>query len=167
MGANSTRNRKRMLQESLKAMRAENLVHPEERLLPLEFREKLRKHGLVGGALPLFVSTHASYPSGYSIALPESGGGNTLCGCKAYTRDDEGHDQITRMPSLQLWGEAGNWNICVWEWVPGPGPGDFTKRHMSLDEVLDSILSYFFDPNDENFKQAELARLDMERRSRC
>ncbi|XUR38896.1 hypothetical protein ACQY74_007036 (plasmid) [Rhizobium leguminosarum bv. trifolii] len=37
---------------------------------------------------------------------------------------------------------------------------------MSLDDVLKNILSYFFDPNDENFKQAELARLDMERRSR-
>ncbi|MBX5157639.1 hypothetical protein HJB89_10935 [Rhizobium sp. NZLR8] len=79
-----------MLQESLKASRPENMVHPEERLLPAEFREKLRKNGLVGGALPLLVSTHASYPSGYSIALPESSGGNTLCDLEAYTRDDEG-----------------------------------------------------------------------------
>lgn len=43
MDANSTRNRKRILQESLKASRPENTVHPEERLLPAEFREKLRK----------------------------------------------------------------------------------------------------------------------------
>ncbi|MGR9156230.1 hypothetical protein ACU8L2_23490 [Rhizobium leguminosarum] len=157
MGANSTRNRKRLLQESLKASLPENMVHPEERLLPAEFREKLRRNGLVGGALPLFVSTHASYPSGYSISLPESNGGNTLYDHEAYTRDDEGHDQLTRMPSLKLWGEAGNWNICVSEWVPGPGPGDFTKRHMSLDEVLQSILGYFFDPNNEYFNQAELA----------
>ncbi|WP_446951074.1 hypothetical protein [Rhizobium leguminosarum] len=157
MGANSTRNRKRMLQESLKASRPEHMVHPEERLLPAEFREKLRKNGLVGGALPLFVSNHASYPSGYVISLPEASGGNTLCEYEAYTRDDEGHDQLTRMPSLTLWGKTGNWNVSVWEWVPGPGPGDFTKKQMSLDEALETIRSYFFDPNNEHFKQAELA----------
>lgn len=76
---------------------------------------------------------------------------------EAYTRDDEGNDQLTHMPSPKLWGETGNWNISVWEWVPGPGPGDFTKKHMSLEEALESILSYFFDPNDEHFKEAELA----------
>lgn len=144
-----------MLQESLKASRPENMVHPEERLLPGEFTEKLRRNGLVGGAFPLFISTDATYPSGYSICLPESSAGNRLPGCEAYFPDDQGQDQITRMPSLKLWGEAASWNICVWEWVPGPGPGDFTRMHMSLDDVLKNILSYFFDPNDENFKQAE------------
>jgi len=28
---------------------------------------------------------------------------------------------------------------------------------MSLDEALETIRSYFFDPNNEHFKQAELA----------
>lgn len=107
MGANSTRNRKRLLRESLEASRPENLVHPEERLLPAEFREKLRANGLVGGALPLFDSNHAGCPSGYVISLPEASGGNVLYNYEAYTRDDEGNDQLTRMPSPKLWGETG------------------------------------------------------------
>lgn len=89
--------------------------------------------------------------------MPEASGGNVLYGYEAYTRDDEGDDQLTRMPSIKLWGEAGNWNISVWNWVPGPGRGDFRKKNMSLDEVLEGIVSYFFDPNDEHFKQADLA----------
>ena len=79
-----------------------------------------------------------------------------------FTRDDQGQDQLTRMPTLTLC-EAGDWNISVWEWVPGPGPGDFTKKLASLDEVLANILSYFFDPNDHNFKEAQLALLAMAR----
>ncbi len=82
---------------------------------------------------------------------------------EVYTRDDQGHDQVTRMPALRLWGEAGNWNISVWEWVPGPGPSDFTKKLISLDEALAKIMSYFFDPNDHNVKEAQLALRAMAR----
>ena len=157
MGRNSKWERKRSLRESLEKQRPENMVHPERCLLPAEFTEKLQAKGLFGGPHPLFSSGHRSYPSGYSISLPESAGGNTLYDGEVYTRDDQGHDQITRMPALKLWGEAGNWNISVWEWVPGPGPGDFTNKLRSLDDALAKIMSYFFDPNDHNFKEAQLA----------
>jgi len=163
MGKNSKRERKRSLRESLERDRPENMVHPGERLLPAEFIEKLQAKGLFGGAHPFFISSHIGYPSGYLISLPESAGGNTLYDGEVYTRDDQGQDQLTRMPTLTLWGEAGDWNISVWEWVPGPGPGDFTKKLASLDEVLANILSYFFDPNDHNFKEAQLALLAMAR----
>lgn len=133
------------------------MVHPEERLLPAEFIEELQAKGLVGGALPFFISSHIGYPSGYLISLPESAGGNVLFDEKVYTRDDQGQDQLTRMPTLTLWGEAGDWNISAWEWVPGPGPGDFKKKLVSLDEALAKIMSYFFDPNDHHFIEIKLA----------
>jgi hypothetical protein len=162
MGRNSKRNREKMLRDSQEAQRLENARHPKERLLPVEFIEDLRRSGLYIGEFPFFVSAHVSYPSGYLICLPENSGGNRLPGNEVYYLDDDRTDK-TFMPTLTLWGEAGRWNIRVWEWTPGPGPGDFTKTLTSLDDVLEGILSYFFDPNDENFKQAELARHGMVR----
>lgn len=165
MGRNSKRNREKMLRDSLEAQRLENLRHPKERLLPPEFIEKLRRNGLFVGDFPFFISTHAGYPSGYPISLPETSGGNRLPGDELCWLDEEGNDK-TWMPTLTLWGETGDWNICVWAWTPGPGPGDFTKKLTSLDDVLENILSYFFNPNDEHFKEADLARHEMRRRSR-
>ncbi|ANM04971.1 hypothetical protein AMC78_CH02894 [Rhizobium phaseoli] len=164
MGRNSKRNREKMLRDALEAQRVENLRHPKERLLPVEFIEELRRNGLSVGDFPSFMSTHV-YPSGYLVILPEASGGNSLFDEGAYYLDDES-DEKTYMPSLTLWGETGNWNISVWAWTPGPGPGDFTKKLTSLDDVLENILSYFFNPNDEHFKEADLARHEMRRRSR-
>lgn len=165
VGRNSKRNREKMLQDSLEERRLENMRHPKERLLPAEFIEKLRNNGLYLDDFPSFVSSHKVYPSGYSICLPEASGGNRLPGEAVYWIDDEGNEK-TYMPILTLWGEAGVWHIRVWAWTPGPGPGDFHKTLTSLDDVLTNILSYFFDPNDENYKQVELARRErLEQRS--
>jgi hypothetical protein len=157
VGQNSKRNREKALRDSIESQRVENMRHPKERLLPPEFIEELRKNGLYLDEFPSFVSSHKTYPSGYSICLPESSGGNRLPGEALYWIDDDGNEK-TYMPNLSLWGAAGNWNIRVWAWTPGPGPGDFQKALASLDDVLINILNYFFDPNDENFKQVELAR---------
>ena len=145
-------------------MSPENMVHPEERLLPAEFIERIRENGLIVDDFPFFVGDHIGYPSGYLVFLPEASGGNGLAEYEAHFLDSEGQDRRTRMPSLTLWGKAGNWSIKVLEWVPGPGPGDFSKSFTSLDGVVENILSYFFDPNDHNFKQAELSHLEMVRR---
>jgi hypothetical protein len=162
MGRNSKHNLERMLQESREARRLENMRHPKERLLAAEFIEELRKNGLFLDDFPFFISNHANHPSGYTICLPESSGGNRLPGDPSWL-DEEGTEK-SYMPPLWLWGETGSWNVQVWAWTPGPGPGDFKKNFASLDDVLKCILSYFFDPNDENFKEVELARHDRRRR---
>ena len=37
--------------------------------------------------------------------------------------------------------------IC-WDWVPGPGPGDFEKTFFNEDEVVAFIVSYYFGKNE-------------------
>jgi hypothetical protein len=163
-GQNAKQNRERTLREGQAAMSPKNMVHPEERLLAAEFIEGIRENGLIVDDFPVFVRDHIGYPSGYLVFLPESNGGNGLVEYEAHFLDSDGQDRITRMPSLTLWGDESNWNIEVHEWVPGPGPGDFSKRFTSLDEALENILSYFFDPNDHSFKQAEHKHLDNARK---
>ncbi len=55
MGRNSKRNREKMLRDALEAQRLENLRHPKERLLPVEFIEELRRNGLSVGDFPSFI----------------------------------------------------------------------------------------------------------------
>ncbi len=153
MGKNSKQLRKNSLRAELESRRPENMRHPEERLLPQEFLESVRENGLDIGDFPNFESAHAVYPSGYSINLPQCSGGNRISEFECYFIDYRGHEQVSHMPSLTLWGEAGNWNAQVWNYVPRPGPGDFMKRFVSLDDVLKCILSYFFDPKDDHFRE--------------
>lgn len=37
--------------------------------------------------------------------------------------------------------------IEVWDYVPGPGPGDFTKEFNSSDEMTDFFIDYYFNKN--------------------
>jgi hypothetical protein len=155
MSRNAKQLRKKALRDNLESVRPENMQHPEERLLPPAFLETLRRHGLDVGDFPFFFTTHMAYPSGYPISLPQSSGGNGFPGYEVHFTDHCGLEQISHMPTLRLWGEAGHWNVEVRDYVPGPGPGDFRKIFVSLDDALRSILSYFFDPEDDHFGDAQ------------
>jgi len=37
--------------------------------------------------------------------------------------------------------------IEIWDYVPGPGPGDFVKEFSSSNEMTEFILNYYFQPN--------------------
>jgi hypothetical protein len=37
-----------------------------------------------------------------------------------------------------------NWTLQVWNWTPGPGPGDFRKQYQTLQEIIEAILEYYF-----------------------
>lgn len=48
--------------------------------------------------------------------------------------------------------------LTCWDWVPGPGPGDFEKTFTSEDEMVAFIESYYFGYNpyfDERKKHQE------------
>jgi hypothetical protein len=46
---------------------------------------------------------------------------------------------------MQVPAEYGDgWTFRVWDWCPGPGPGDFEKRYRSLAEAIDAVLEYYF-----------------------
>lgn len=36
------------------------------------------------------------------------------------------------------------WAFRVWDYCPGPGPGDFEKRYLTLAEATDAVLEYYF-----------------------
>ncbi len=36
------------------------------------------------------------------------------------------------------------WNFSVWEWCPGPGPGDFERSYPALRQAVSDILGYYF-----------------------
>ena len=43
---------------------------------------------------------------------------------------------------------GGGWAFRIWDWCPGPGPGDFEIRYPSLEEGVDAVLEYYFgDPS--------------------
>lgn len=147
------------LQGDLPAYPPEDLGHPQERLLPLTAIRKLGDSGLEMDDHPLFSSTHFVYPSGYLIFSPRENGGNALPETEARYRIGGGDDRITAMPAVKLWRTGDAWSIEVHDYAPGPGPGDFSLSFDVLDDALDSIVSYFFDPDDERFQERLRARV--------
>ena len=49
-------------------------------------------------------------------------------------------DVLQRVPAEN--GEV--WAFRVWDWCPGPGPGDFENRYSTLAEAIDAVLEYYF-----------------------
>lgn len=45
-----------------------------------------------------------------------------------------------------------NFIVSVWDWVPGPGPGDFETVFTKEDAAMEEVKSYFFG-NNSNFKK--------------
>lgn len=39
---------------------------------------------------------------------------------------------------------AGGWAFRVWDWCPGPGPGDFERRYPTLESTVTAVLDYYF-----------------------
>ncbi len=152
MGKNAKRMREKMLREAANADRPENRTHPEERLLPPEFIQKIREIGLSIDGFPFFVSTHVATPSGYQIILPAENGGNRGFDIEVYFTDSNGNEAKTFMPSVVIWGCGTQWRTEVHQYAPGPGPGDFSHTHVSLEEAYADLVSYFFDSSDVNFQ---------------
>lgn len=151
MGKNAKNKRKESLEKALAETEAARRQHPKHRLLPLDFIEAIKGHGLDIDDFPFFVEAHVAWPSGYSIVLPEEAGGNVVPEWESWFPDREGNERITRMPSMKIWGSDGAWNIEVHAWVPGPGPGDFQLRFETPEQALETILSYYYNPEDPRF----------------
>lgn len=110
--------------------------------LPNEARLVLEGKGLVVGEP--FPDGHVSYPLGRQVAKPSIVPGNTRPNCRAMF--GSGGPEVDA-PSVYLYAIDGMWYVEVWEYVPGPGPGDFRHRHATLKSVLDDVLDYFFGPS--------------------
>lgn len=50
-------------------------------------------------------------------------------------------------PHLSIRLENNHFVVSVWDWVPGPGPGDFELTFAEASEAVKQALTYFLEPN--------------------
>ena len=55
---------------------------------------------------------------------------------------------ISDCPMMQLWYEENGFTLTCMDWVPGPGPGNFTLPFTSEAELMSFIESYYFGQNE-------------------
>jgi len=92
----------------------------------------LKKMGTKGNKVPGYITSVISSVRGYNVeSLIEI---NSDC---PLVRIEMFEDQFI---------------VSVWNWVPGPGPGDFEKVFETEDEATNFAWSYFFG-NNEYFEQ--------------
>jgi len=104
-------------------------------------RSSLLKEIVEAGLLVQQAGESGPFANGYLIAKPKSIRGNsrvnyeTLFGQK---------DIICDAPCIQFYPKAEKWLVEVWEYMPGPGPGDFQEPFSSFDSAVSFILDYYF-----------------------
>lgn len=54
----------------------------------------------------------------------------------------------TNAPILGIFIEENGFKVQVWQWVPGPGPGDFELFVTNEDDVYAHTVHYFFEKNE-------------------
>jgi hypothetical protein len=64
---------------------------------------------------------------------------------------------------LQLQFNDGKFSVVCWNWVPGPGPGDFELEFATEQAAVDYALNYFFGENEyfEAYKAWQLKQASM------
>ncbi len=50
-------------------------------------------------------------------------------------------------PKVSIQFENDHFLVSVWDWVPGPGPGDFELKFDTEEEAVDMAFQYFFTKN--------------------
>jgi len=100
--------------------------------------ERLKKNKLIVDK----VRDVGPYANGFSIAKPKNVKGN-------YREEYQvlfGKNKIVcDAQSVFLYPKDGNeWLVELWEYMPGPGPGDFRESFSSLDLAISYIIDYYF-----------------------
>ncbi|MBO3460427.1 hypothetical protein G7B40_019980 [Aetokthonos hydrillicola Thurmond2011] len=100
---------------------------------------RLEKAGLLVRSL----GSVSPFANGYSIAKPKSTPGNIR---KDYECSWGSEEIPCDAPGANLYPKESKskWIFEIWEWLPGPGPGDFQKSFESIDEAIAAILEYYF-----------------------
>ena len=60
----------------------------------------------------------------------------------------ETEEMISNCPILYVWNYEDKFELVCWNWVPGPGPGDFALEFFTEEDLFAFILSYFFGENE-------------------
>lgn len=98
----------------------------------------LREKGL--SVTQLFPENHV-YSGGYSICKPIEVIGNSLPNYKLVFGSE---NKETDAPCSVFFQSKGKYIFTVWEFIPGPGPGDFWKSFNTPQEAVEAILEYYF-----------------------
>jgi len=48
-------------------------------------------------------------------------------------------------PHVHIFRENEAYSVEVWDWLPGPGAGDFKTIFNTIDEAFKEVIGYFFD----------------------
>ena len=97
---------------------------------------KLKNEGLLVG-----YNSRGPYAGGYTIGKPASIAGNTRRHCEHFFGSEE---ILCNAPCANLYPKDGKWMFKIWEFVPGPGPGDFIEEFFSIVTAVDAIIDYYF-----------------------
>lgn len=84
---------------------------------------------------------NSPYSGGYSICKPKSVIGNKRTEYEVYCGDEE---ILCDAPCTSLYPQNGRWIVEVWEFIPGPGLGDFQLAFDQIDDAVSSIIDYYF-----------------------
>lgn len=99
-----------------------------------------------------------TYPEMLLLSKKPGAAGNVLPGYKSspVIVADEKMNVLENVysdcPHVSVRHEDNKYIVSVWDWVPGPGPGDFETAFTNEDAAMDEVKSYFFG-NNQNFKK--------------
>jgi len=121
-------------------------------MLKTESIARIRESNLYISDTPSFPENHVAYPSGYMICKPASVEGNGHEFAESWFDDENEEDIRSISPAIIIWNQAGQTNIELSEYAPGPGPSDFKESFDTEEKAVKRIIRYYFDPNDPKFK---------------
>ncbi|MDJ0727286.1 MAG: hypothetical protein QNJ38_19475 [Prochloraceae cyanobacterium] len=104
--------------------------------------DKLKDEGLLVQFLE-----RGPFANSYMIAKPKATFGNKRENSEFVINVDSknGRDKILcDAPSVYLYPDNDKWIFQVWEFMPGPGPGDFREEFASISDAIPVILDYYF-----------------------
>lgn len=66
----------------------------------------------------------------------------------------------TDAPMVGVFIQKDTYKVQVWQWIPGPGPGDFELEFHSEEAACSLVINYFFEMNEhfEAYKNYELSK---------
>ncbi|SRR5260370_23964306 len=96
----------------------------------------------------------------FSVYRPRTVKGNHRPDYQRFFRESpEPHSRIVDhidAPKGYLRWNAEGWSFRIWEWIPGPGPGEFERIYPTLEAAVQAVLEYYFgDPAWMNTEEAE------------
>ena len=110
---------------------------------------------------------HESGPYSYKVCCPISTPGNSFQVADDAPKHGNELDELDEFddapieglrsgaPEVFIWERNGHYCVEVWQYAPGPGPGDFKVVSRDLNLIIEKLASYFFNPSDPDFQSIQ------------